>query len=276
MILWRAEGKGWKASRYLTIWIFPVENRVRSCYDKTKPGEVRTIYHVAVCDDMTHDLDEIARVTAALLKEAGVESSMDRFRSAGELLAARARGSSWDLILLDIMMEGKDGLALAESLRLAGDETDLVFITSSPEYALAGYRSYPVSYLLKPLTREKLGPVLSRCIEGRQKLPSLVLDALEGGKLTLPLAEISYIEVFRRELVVHGKDRTLSCAGPLNAVLDKLPADRFYRCHRSYVVNLGQVRGVRKYCFLFRDGGEVPIAMRSYPAAQTRWLDYLK
>lgn len=234
------------------------------------------MYRVAVCDDVERDLSEMAAVAAGLLKESGMEPETQRFHSAAELLAARTRGASWDLILLDIMMDGKDGIELAESLRKAGDETDLIFITSSPEYALAGYRAYPVSYLLKPLTREKLGPVLSRCLERRQKLPSLVLDALDGGKLTLMLGEIRYIEVYRRELVVHCKDRAFSCVGPLNAVLDELPAESFYHCHRSYVVNLNQVSGVRKYCFLLRGGEEVPIAVRAYPEAQARWLDHLK
>lgn len=234
------------------------------------------MYRVAVCDDMVRDLEEMAAVTTALLRETGMESRIERFRSAAELLVGRSRGASWDLILLDIMMDGKDGIELAENLRMAGDETDLIFITSSPEYALAGYRAYPVSYLLKPLTRAKLEPVLSRCLERRHALPSLVLDALEGGKLTLPLGEIRYIEVFRRELVVHCKDRSLSCAGPLNAVLAELPAEGFYRCHRSFVVNLNQVSGVRRYCFLLRGGEEVPIAMRVYPEAQERWLEHLK
>lgn len=234
------------------------------------------MYQVAVCDDVERDLSEMAAVAAGLLKESGMEPEIQRFCSAAELLAARTRGVSWDLILLDIMMDGQDGIELAEALRMTGDETDLIFITSSPEYALAGYRSYPVSYLLKPITREKLGPVLSHCLERREKLPSLVLDVPEGAKITLTLGDICYIEVYRRELVVHCKDRVLSCVGPLNAVLAELPAESFYHCHRSYVVNLNQVSGVRKFCFMLRGGGEVPVAVRAYPEAQARWLDYLK
>ena len=234
------------------------------------------MYHLAVCDDVEQDLADAVAVAASLLKERGVAYELQRFRTPAALSAARERGAAWDLILLDIMMDGQDGSELAAALREAGDETDLVFITSSPEYALAGYRSYPVSYLLKPLTREKLGPVLERCLERRQKLPSLVLDALEGGKITVPQGDIRYIEVFRRELVVHCGDRSLSCAGPLSAALDTLPAEGFYRCHRSFVVHLAYVSGIQKYRFLLRGGGEVPIAMRHYQEAQERWLAYLK
>lgn len=234
------------------------------------------MYLIAVCDDVARDREEMASMVAALLRAVGIETQTKRFSSAAELLAAYRQGENWDLILLDIMMEGTDGIELAEALRAAGDETDLVFITSSPEYALAGYRAYPVSYLLKPLTKEKLAPVLSRCLERRQALPSLVLDALEGGKVTVPLGDIRYIEVFRREVVVHCKNRCLSCVGPLNTVLAELPAEGFYRCHRSFVVNLAHISGIQKYRFLLRGGEEVPIAIRAYPEAQERWLNYLK
>lgn len=218
----------------------------------------------------------MAAMAEALLAEAGAEPRVERYRSAAEVLSARSRGGAWDLILLDIMMAGQDGIQLAEALRRAGDETDLIFITSSPEYALAGYRAFPVSYLLKPLTREKLEPVLTRCLERRRKLPSMVLDGLEGGKVTVLLGEIRYIEVFRRELVVHCRDRAVSCAGALGGVADRLPGECFYRCHRSFVVNLSAVSGVQKYRFLLRGGGEVPIAMRGYAEAQARWLAFLK
>ena len=234
------------------------------------------MYLIAVCDDVERDRAEMAAVTAAFMKENGVPCEIQRFRASEELLDAKRRGGAWDLILLDIMMDGQDGIELADTLRAHGDETDLVFITSSPEYALAGYQSYPVSYLLKPLTLDKLGPVLARCLERRRKLPCLVLDALEGGKVTFPLGGIRFIDVFRRELVVHTKDRTVSCAGPLSAALEALPAEGFYRCHRSFVVGLAHVSGIQRYRFLLRGGGEVPIAMRSYQEAQERWLSFLE
>lgn len=233
-------------------------------------------YRGAACDDMSFDLDEMVAVTSSLLQEAGVEACMDRFRSSAELLEAQRQGANWDLILLDIIMEETDGIQLAETLRRVGDDTDIIFITSSPEYALAGYRAYPVTYLLKPLTKEKLKPALSRCLVRRKTPPSLVLPALDGGKLALLPSEIQFIEVFRRELAVHLKDRTIACAGSLSAVLEKLPAESFYRCHRSYVVNLNQVSGVRKYCFLLQNNETVPVAMRTYPEAQSRWLSHLK
>lgn len=234
------------------------------------------MYQIAICDDEAQDLAKIAELAGALLREQGLACGIQTFAAAQELAAARLKGAAWDLILLDIIMEGQDGIELANALRAAGDETDLVFITCSPEYALAGYGSYPVSYLLKPITRKNLGPVLARCLKRREKQPRLVLDGAGGGKVALPLAEIVYIEIFRREVVVHCKSGPVACQGALNAVLERLPAELFYRCHRSFVVNLACVNEIHKYFFELTGGARAPIAMRAYPEARRRWLEFLQ
>lgn len=233
------------------------------------------LYKVAICDDEELALREMSAVAESLLRERGLHFAVRAFPSAKALMRAYRSGETWDLLLLDIMLDGQDGLQLAESLRAQGSDMDLVFITASPEFALAGYRSFPVSYLLKPLTREKLAAGLDHCLERRKKQPPLILDTVGGGSVSAAPEEIRYLEVFRKEVVVHCRDRSLSCLGPFHEVLTRLPREQFYQCHRSYVVNLTFVAGVRKYAFLLQGGGEVPIAMRAYAQAQDRWMEFL-
>lgn len=244
-------------------------------YDIICSKEVVLLYHVAICDDADLDLQEMSSVAEHLLRERGLHFSIREFRSAAELIHAYHAGEKWDLLLLDILMAGQDGLQLAEALRAQGCDTDLVFVTISPEFALAGYSSFPVSYLLKPLTREKLAGVLDHCLERRQKHPPLILDTMGGGSVSVYPEELLYLEVFRKEVVIHCGGGSVSCQGPLHEVLARLPREQFYQCHRSYVVNLSFVTGIRRYAFLLQDGSEVPIAMRIYPQAQTRWMEFL-
>lgn len=233
------------------------------------------LYNVGICDDADLDLQEMSSVVESLLRERGIHFSIRKFRSAAELIQAYRGGETWELLLLDILMAGQDGLQLAEALRAQGCDTDVVFVTVSPEFALAGYRSFPVSYLLKPLTREKLAGVLDHCLERRKKHPPLILDTMSGGSVSVSLEELVYLEVFRREVVIHCSVGSVSCQGPLHEVLARLPREQFYQCHRSYVVNLSFVTGIQKYAFLLQDGSEVPIAMRTYLQAQTRWMEFL-
>ncbi|QNM05322.1 LytR/AlgR family response regulator transcription factor [Qiania dongpingensis] len=232
------------------------------------------MYRIMVCDDDKADREKTEALVIRLMERLGEACRTEYAASPEELLRAREKGAEWDLILLDILMDGPSGLQLAEELHRDGDGTDVVFVTSCAEYALEGYRSYPVSYLLKPLTKENLMPVLEHCLSRWREEPFLNLDIGEGGREMVPLKEICYIEVFRRELVVHCAGRDVTGTGALSAVIKQLPATKFYRSHRSFLVNLEWVTGIQRYHYILKDRNTVPIAVRSYAEAQQKWLDY--
>ncbi|MDC7291709.1 LytTR family DNA-binding domain-containing protein [Blautia schinkii] len=233
------------------------------------------MYRIIICDDEETARKEIKALVLHLMDIIGEPCLVQCVKSPEQLLKLRQKGARWDLILLDILMGGPDGLRLAEDLRRSGDETDVVFVTSCAEYALDGYRSYPVSYLLKPLTKESLRPVLGRCLSRWRQEPLLHLDTGHGGSAAVAVKDICYIEVFRRELVVHCADREVTGMGALTELAQQLTGRRFYRSHRSFLVNLEWVAGIQRYHFLLKNGARVPIAVRSYPEAQKRWLEHL-
>ncbi len=232
------------------------------------------MYRIMICDDEKADREKTEALVIHLMERLGEACRTEYAASPSELLRAREKGAEWDLILLDILMDGPSGLQLAEELHRDGDGTDVVFVTSCAEYALEGYRSYPVSYLLKPLTKESLMPVLEHCLSRRREEPFLNLDIGEGGREMVSQKEICYIEVFRRELVVHCAGRVMTGTGALSAVVKQLPGTKFYRSHRSFLVNLEWVTGIQRYHYILKDGNTVPIAVRSYAEAQQKWLDY--
>ena len=233
------------------------------------------MYRIAIVDDSREDLEVMKTMMLTIMGEESMECSIESYGSAGELTDARSRGGVWNLILLDIMMKEKDGIALSEELRGSGDETDLVFVTSSPEYALAGYRAYPVTYLLTPVKKQELRRAAKKCISHYRKEPALALPGSDGGMVSAVPDEIEYIEVFRKELVFHKRDDTVRAAGSLQGVLEELPKGKFYRCQRSFAVNLDFVQGINKYWFIMKSGKRVPVAMRSYGEAKRIWLDHL-
>lgn len=233
------------------------------------------MYRIVICDDEETAQKEMKALAAHLMKIQGEPCLIQCVKSPQQLIKLRQSGSRWDLILLDILMDGPEGLRLAEELRRSGDETDVVFVTSCAEYALEGYRSYPVNYLLKPLTKENFMPVLEHCLMRWRQEPLLKLDTGQGGSAAVPLKDLCYIEVFRRELVVHCVDRRVTGNGALTELAQQLSGSRFYRSHRSFLVNLDWVTGIQRYHFLLKNGEQVPIAVRNYPEAQRRWLEHL-
>lgn len=234
-----------------------------------------TMYRVAIFDDTKDELEALVGLTERYLEREHIDFRIDQFSSSGKLRDAWNKGSRWNLLMLDILENGPAGIFLAEELRRLGEEADIVFTTSCADYALEGYRAYPVNYLIKPIDSLLLFPVLERCLVGRGNMKMLTLHTEEGGITAVRQKEIFYIEIFRRELVVHCREKIVTGKGSLASILEQLPENRFYRCQRSFIVNLEAVSAVRKYDYVLKNERRVPIAMRSYREACQKWLDYL-
>ncbi|MEG2119568.1 MAG: LytTR family DNA-binding domain-containing protein, partial [Pseudoflavonifractor sp.] len=119
------------------------------------------MYHFAICDDLQEDRSLIRSMLADFAAERAQPISCAEYAS-GEALMAGCIGSGvrFDLIFLDIYMDGMDGMEVAHVLREAGVEAVLVFLTTTPDFAVQSYEVGALSYLLKPVAPEKLVAVL--------------------------------------------------------------------------------------------------------------------
>lgn len=233
------------------------------------------MYHIAIWDDEEDALERIGYLCKQVMEKLGQTFTIDSFVSVEELLEAQKAGSRWHLILLDIFMEEPVGLTLAKKIRKLDADIDIVFITNCMEYALDGYDSFPVGYLLKPLSLEKLSPVIERCVAKHKKEKTVTFRLKENKMKNVPIKNILWIEIFKKELIVHCKEGDLLGIGSLLETLNQLPP-QFFRCHRSFIVNLDAVTGVQKYEFILTNKQIVPIAMRNFPQAQQLWLSHLQ
>ncbi len=104
--------------------------------------------NIAAVDDLPEDLERLgaALETYAAQHELTIEAS--GFRSGEELLEAAASGG-FDIVFLDIVMDGIDGLETARRLRALGSEALLVFVTTEAGYALEGYEVEAAGFLVK-------------------------------------------------------------------------------------------------------------------------------
>lgn len=120
---------------------------------------------IAVVDDVEQDRVQIAEETDAILKSAKITHNIDCYASAEALLNAIRGGKKYVLLLLDVLMDEMDGMALAKELRDQGNNTAIIFISSNQEMAHRGYRVNAARYLVKPLDREDLKEALLYCYD---------------------------------------------------------------------------------------------------------------
>lgn len=231
------------------------------------------MYRIAVCDNKQAQAEELKKQLLELASELELECSVDIFKNFKQLYN-ESNVCPYQLICTDVLVGGGNGLDFARRLRFQGSDTDIVFVTEDPEYALAAYSVFPLGYVIKPPTKKKLRDVLARAAARYCKRPTLHLRTIDGGKVAIQIDDILYIEVFRTELYFHCKNRVVVCSGSLVSALEQLPNDRFYRSHRSFIVNLNYVSKISRYSFDLVTGDRVSVAKNRYLEARDAFMKY--
>jgi len=231
--------------------------------------------HIAVCDDLQSDLETIADMTVQILRETEIPYSITEYNTCLSLLADIQEGRHFDLLLLDVMMEGINGMQLAARLRQQDTRMQIVFISVNREMAMDGYEVSAARYLAKPLNPAKLKEALLYCRRIQEPKKEILLPTTDSGMLRISLSDIQYVEAYDRgtKLVLVG--RTLELRMKFSDIEEMLPLNMFLRCHRAFLVNLRCVTFVRRYEFILQSGLTVPIGQARYLEMKNRFADYI-
>jgi DNA-binding LytR/AlgR family response regulator len=169
-------------------------------------------------------------------------------REAEQLLTAL----DYDVVFLDIQMPGLSGLDLAARLKARGNGErpvpQVVFVTAHDQYAVAAFDVPAMGYLLKPVERDRLWATIERlkartAPNARPAAPPPFLAGIDGERtIPIPLEALALLRAEGDTVMAETVDgRRLPVRGTLSALEKTLPGTRFFRCHRSYIVNLYQV-----------------------------------
>lgn len=233
-------------------------------------------YRVAVCDDDPVLLGEIGKMCGSILDEIKIRYEIAQFPSAAELVEVLKKDADrFDVLLLDIQMQGENGMQLAKSLRENGNRVSIIFITGSEDYLLEGYSVQPVNYLLKPVSKETLKKALVTDMQISRKANVITFKA--GGKtVSIPADNIMYMESYNHSVTFHLSDRKVTYPISLAAIQGELCAEqRFYRCHKSYIVNMDFVHEISRNGILLENGDRIAIGRSFYNAFQIAFVKYL-
>ena len=196
---------------------------------------------IAVCDDRPEHLKKIRELLGKYQQtRPGLESQAEYFLSGAELLDQAEERGGYDLYLLDILMPGENGISVGKRLRQMGKQGELIFLTSSNDYAADSYEVRAFFYLLKPVEEEKLFRVLDQAVEKliQQEKKTLLLETREGTRC-VPLGRILYAERAGRVMRCHCTDEVLDSQTLRNA----LPGSRGAAAGRPAVLSVR-----RKFC----------------------------
>ena len=189
-------------------------------------------------------------------------SIIEAYASGEEL---RASGKRFDIVFLDIQMEGMNGIEAARSLRQKQEDTVLIFITGLKDHVFEALDLYAFQYLLKPIDEGKFAEVLERAAgEAARKKERRVLF-IKPRNLTLDQSEILYMESRGKKVEIHtaGTARVIEIYAAMDE-LERQLGDAFYRCHRAYIVNMDHITEYDRESITLTNGDRVHLTKKKY------------
>ncbi len=229
---------------------------------------------IAVCDDELLECISISAKIRACMEEMGIPCCIERFYSGEELLKAIGR---FDLIFLDILMEGMDGMETARRCRELAFENILIFLSSSRRYVFDAYDVEAFHYLVKPVDQEKLRQVLKRATEKERLLSQdYIVVSRERQKRKLFLDSVRYFEIKGRQIDVHQEKGVFTYYEQIGVLERQLGGKGFFRCHKSYLLNLKYVEVYNRQEAILDNGERIIIAKRRYEEFCQAILAYMR
>jgi DNA-binding LytR/AlgR family response regulator len=209
-----------------------------------------------IVDDEAPARERLRRLLAGLEDVRVIGEAADGIRAV-EMIEGRCP----DLVLLDIQMPGLDGFGVLQALE---EPPAIIFVTAYDEYAIRAFEVHALDYLLKPFSRERLENAIHRAQEalaGEQDLaaqlgPLLESLTAEGHFLTrlamydqdcirvLDVDKVDWIGIENEQVLVHTGDQAYPIRRTLTELEARLDPKRFFRAHRSAIVNLDRVQEV--------------------------------
>lgn len=235
---------------------------------------------IAVCDDDEKQLKQTVSLLLNYLRSRpDLHGQVETFRNGRELLARADDAGCFDLYVLDILMPGLSGIDTGRRIRALCEGGEIVYLTSSNDFAADSYDVRAYFYLLKPVQEEKLFQVLDGAIEKlNQRRSSAIVVSTADGPRRILLERIRFVERVGRCVRYYCTDCTVDSQTirvPFREITTPLLADRrFFLCGASFVLNFQHVTGVNGQTALLDNGQAVTLPRTAAAEFKKAWGSY--
>lgn len=230
--------------------------------------------NIVICENDINDQEFINKNVIKILDDLKIEYEIKIYNSGENLI--ESYNNDTDIILLDIQMDGIDGMETARKIREFDNRVEIIFITSFAEYALEGYEVKAYRYLLKPVKYDDLKVSLINCLSDINLIKRSIVIREGDTSIKLSLKDIMYIEVQRNDIIIHKLDKVYTTKGTMNNFENEINNDVFVRCHKSYLLNLEYIKSIKRYSAILSNEEEVPLSRNKYKEIKDKFFDMIE
>jgi DNA-binding LytR/AlgR family response regulator len=232
---------------------------------------------IAICDDIRIHAEELAQL---VVRYYGETVNLSIFVSGKSLISAISNQSKppFDLIFLDILMPGLDGVTVAKNIRQCNDEVPIIFVTSTSDYSIKGYQVDASAYIMKPINTNELKQALDRIEKRRARIgDERIVVTSDGVVMSIPFSEILSVEKTGRKTVI-----TRTSGVPIHTIQPIREIARQFEKHNQFTivsqsnyVNLTNALGFEKKARIVNmcDGSVVNVSRTHMKTLLDRFLE---
>lgn len=201
--------------------------------------------HVAVVEDEGIYREKIKGYIERYAQEHDLQILTSVYEDGSQIVEQYTQG--FDILLLDIMMKGMNGMETAEKIRQVDDTVVLMFITQMAQYAINGYSVGALDYVLKPIDYESFSLRFARAVDRAQsRSGGTIMLSTASGVVMIRTRDIYYVEIRDHILYYHTVNGEYTVRGTMQEAERTLSPYSFVRSNHWYLVNLAHVSEIDK------------------------------
>lgn len=229
---------------------------------------------IAICDDEKQTADQVRKLANGFFRAKNMETSIVCFSGGEELLKYE---KNIDVLFLDIQMKGMDGMETARKLRNRNFRGYLIFITVLKEMVFQSFEVQAYDYLVKPVEEKKFAGTMERLLLSMNNANEEKLLVQKGYERSIiSFGDIIFAEIIDRKVYLHlASSEVVDFYDRIENLEERLDS-RFFRCHRSYLINLQYLKSYKNGVAYMENGKEIPISRLRSKAFSEVILQYMK
>lgn len=233
---------------------------------------------IAICDDVSWYVEALAESITDWADVRKINVKLEKFRSGEEVLFDLEEKGDFVAVLIDIELEGINGLETALRLRAENGLVSIVFVSQYEQYFKELFQVYPYQFLEKPISRQKLYDVLDKVVKEQKIYYESFSFRYNRITFNIDLKHVLYFTSERRMIRILMEDRREHVFyGKLDELEGQLSGynHHFMRIHQSYLVNERQIEEYHYKRIVMRNGDVLTVSRKMRNMVARRHMDLL-
>ena len=186
----------------------------------------------------------------------------------------------FNLIILDIFMNGINGIQLAKFIREKDRDCIIIFLTNSDAFLMEGYQVFASGYFIKPLKDHEeefnraFEYIYPKLLKSHQEI---CIPIVKSSEVKIPYKNIYYVDINEKHRVrINTKTQNFITTMSYEDCQKWLMTDkRFLECHYRIIINMDYIISMKEEDFILENGVKVPISHRRRREAKWAYMQYL-